>query len=143
MSPVNQRREIYRAAVPLLLASSFGPKGGGFTLLASKRDRKTATASGVSRVPESCSIDTAFGGVCSCYWVAGCGVFGVASGVAGGAGLSSSEYTSIESCDEAIKADRANVQAWIDRGVIHARQGLDEEAANDFDTASALLDRKG
>jgi hypothetical protein len=61
----------------------------------------------------------------------------------GSAILLSEKYTSIESCDEAIKADRANVQAWIDRGVIHARQGLDEEAANDFDTASALLDRKG
>jgi hypothetical protein len=53
------------------------------------------------------------------------------------------KYTSLEACDQAIAADCNNFQAWVDRGVIHARMGLDEDAANDFDKATSVLDRQG
>lgn len=53
------------------------------------------------------------------------------------------KYTSLEACDRAIAVDSNDFQAWLDRGVLHARMGLDEEAANDFDKAASVLDEQG
>ena len=56
--------------------------------------------------------------------------------------ITTNHYPTIELCNEALTKDKEDFHAWVDRGVLYAQMGMDEQAASDLDQATSLLDAK-
>ena len=73
-------------------------------------------------------LSTAPAGACEGYHEAEC--------------ITTNHYATLELCNQALAKDKEDFHAWVDRGTLYARMGMDEQAANDLDQATSLLDAK-